>query len=95
MKEQKCKTSPLCSHNTNGRDMDKPCSVEFVDPKQTPKHTTSPKMHSKPLKTVEVEEMYEWHCLKASCQALNTEYGGLMLTVDCYKCGTRYKTDSY
>lgn len=34
MKEQKCKTSPLCSHNTNGRDMDKPCSVEFVDPKQ-------------------------------------------------------------
>ena len=22
-----CKTSPLCSHNTNGRDPNKPCSV--------------------------------------------------------------------
>lgn len=24
-----CKTSPLCSHNTNGRDIDKPCSIEY------------------------------------------------------------------
>lgn len=24
-----CKTSPFCSHNTNGRDLDKPCSIEF------------------------------------------------------------------
>jgi hypothetical protein len=24
----RCKTSPLCSHNTNGRDLDKPCSIE-------------------------------------------------------------------
>lgn len=29
MKEQKCKTSPMCSHNTNGRDLNKPCSIEF------------------------------------------------------------------
>jgi len=27
--EPRCKTSPDCSHNTNGRDLDKPCSVEF------------------------------------------------------------------
>lgn len=62
--------------------------------KPAPRRATSPKVRSKPLKTVEVEEMYEWHCLKASCQALNTEYGGLMLTVDCHECEIRYKTDS-
>ncbi len=27
--KEKCKSSPDCSHNTNGRDMDKPCSIEF------------------------------------------------------------------
>lgn len=26
-KEVKCKSSPYCSHNTNGRDLDKPCSI--------------------------------------------------------------------
>ena len=31
--DQECKTSPNCSHNTNGRDMNKPCSVEF-NPKE-------------------------------------------------------------
>ena len=25
----KCSSSPHCSHNTNGRDLDKPCSVEL------------------------------------------------------------------
>lgn len=34
--EVKCKTSPHCSHNTNGRDLDKPCSVEFPHPKESP-----------------------------------------------------------
>lgn len=29
MPKEKCKTSPHCSHNTNGRDLDKPCSIEF------------------------------------------------------------------
>ena len=32
---KKCKTSPHCSHNTNGRSFDKPCSVEWK-PKDTP-----------------------------------------------------------
>lgn len=27
-----CKTSPDCSHNTNGRDLDKPCSVSPTKP---------------------------------------------------------------
>lgn len=27
--EEKCKSSPYCSHNTNGRDLDKPCSIEL------------------------------------------------------------------
>ncbi len=26
---QKCKSSPNCSHNTNGRALDKPCSIEL------------------------------------------------------------------
>lgn len=29
--EMKCKTSPYCSHNTNGRSLDKPCSLELKD----------------------------------------------------------------
>lgn len=29
---QKCKTSPHCSHNTNGRDLSKPCSISVPDP---------------------------------------------------------------
>lgn len=27
--EKKCETHPECSHNTNDRDMNKPCSIEF------------------------------------------------------------------
>lgn len=27
--ERKCNSSPFCSHNTNGRDLDKPCSVSI------------------------------------------------------------------
>lgn len=30
--EERCASGPLCSHNTNGRDLDKPCSIEFVAP---------------------------------------------------------------
>lgn len=30
--ENMCKTSPHCSHNTNGRSLDKPCSIRFTTP---------------------------------------------------------------
>lgn len=29
--ESNCKSGPLCSHNTNGRDLSKPCSIAFPD----------------------------------------------------------------
>ena len=30
--KNKCQSHPQCSHNTNGRDLDKPCSISFPSP---------------------------------------------------------------
>lgn len=30
-----CKSSPLCSHNTNGRSLDKPCSISLTSQKNS------------------------------------------------------------
>lgn len=40
-KKPRCLSSPLCSHNTNGRDLDKPCSIAAPLPHTDPKEMTT------------------------------------------------------
>lgn len=54
--EKKCVTSPNCSHNTNGRDRDKPCSIEFR-PSNTEKKEFSGATFEKKVVAKAIESM--------------------------------------